>query len=59
MTRFFIKFLLILFTIIVIVVGYLSIFGLETNKFNNLIQSKANSVNQHVKLNFDSSKNLK
>ncbi len=56
MTRFFIKFLLILFTIIVIVVGYLSIFGLETNKFNNLIQSKANSVNQHVKLNFDSSK---
>ena len=36
--------------------GYLIIFGLETNKFNDLIKSKANSVNQHVKLNFDNSK---
>ena len=33
-------------------IAYLSYFGLETNKFDDLIKKKANEVNQHVQLEF-------
>ena len=50
--RFFIALLAVIFSFII----YLSYFGIETNKFNTLIKSKANEVNQNVKLEFDKTK---
>ena len=52
LTRFF--FLIVISTIILIL--YLSFFGIKTDKFDNLIKGKANEVNRHVKLNFQETK---
>ena len=35
---------------------YLSYFGINTDKFDDLIKNKANEVNQHVKLEFQKTK---
>ena len=49
-----------LFFIVLITIAsaaiYLSYFGLETKKFDNLIKSKVNKVSQHVKLEFQKTK---
>ena len=50
--RFFLLFIIIIFSLII----YLSYFGVKTDKFDNLIKSKANEVNQHVKLEFKKTK---
>ena len=52
MVKFFFKFFLIVLAIFVSGAIFLSYFGLETNKFDNLIQNKANEINQNVKLEF-------
>ena len=54
-TFFFKTFIFFLLTIVVLIF-YLSYFGLETNRFNNLIKNKANEVNQHIKLDFEKTK---
>ena len=56
MGKFFLKSLILLLFIIFIFMAYLSYFGIETNKFNTLIQEKANEINQNVKLDFEKSK---
>ena len=35
---------------------YLTYFGLETEKFDNIIQKKANEVNSNIKLEFKKTK---
>ena len=52
MVKFFFKFFLIVLAIFVSGIIFLSYFGLETNKFDNLIKNKANEINQNVKLEF-------
>jgi len=48
-------FLLILLTAIIIII-FLSYFGLETDKFNHIIKKKANEAHQQVKLDFQETK---
>ena len=48
-------FLLILFSVISIAI-FLSVIGLETDKFDGLIKEKANEVNKYVKLEFNNTK---
>jgi len=52
LTRFF---LLLLVTIISLII-YLSYFGINTDKFDDLIKNKANEVNQYVRLEFKKTK---
>ena len=56
MSKFFIKFLLIFLIIFLLGIIFISYFGLETDKFDSLIKSKANEVNKHVKLGFQKTK---
>ena len=56
MGKFLIKFSLFLITIIIIITVYLSYFGLETDKFDDLIKNRANEVNKYVKLGFNKTK---
>ena len=56
MGRFLLKFFLLLLITTVSLVFFLSYFGLETDKFDNLIKNKANKVNQYVKLEFQKTK---
>ena len=42
--------------LITLIIIYLSIYGIKTNKFNDLIKSKTNEVNQNVKLEFKKTK---
>ena len=56
MGKFFFRFFLLLIIIIFSLIIYLSYFGVKTDKFDNLIKSKANEVNQHVKLEFQKTK---
>ena len=56
MGKFFLRFFLIIFITIVISITYLSYFGLETNRFDNLIKNKANNINRYVKLEFNKTK---
>ena len=50
MVKFLFKFLTLLLLIFFSFVIYLSLFGIETNKFDALIKEKANQINQNVKL---------
>jgi hypothetical protein len=54
------KFILSLFLLLLITVTsfliYISYFGIKTSKFDNLIQNKANEINQNVKLEFQTTK---
>ena len=52
MVKFFLRLFLLLLIIIASSIIYLSYFGVKTDKFDNLIKSKANKVNQYVKLEF-------
>ena len=56
MGKFFLKFLSTIIIFILITVGYLSFFGVETDRFDNIIKSKANEVNKNVKLEFNKTK---
>ena len=47
--RFVIKFLSVIFFLIVFSLMYLSIFGIETNKFNNQILNKVERINKDIK----------
>ena len=56
MGKFFFSFFFIVLTTIVSVIIFISYFGLETDKFDDLIKSKANTVNNNVKLEFKKTK---
>jgi len=56
MIKFFSKFLFLLIISLISVIIYLSYFGLETDKFDNLIKGKANEVYKHAKLEFQNTK---
>jgi hypothetical protein len=50
------RFILALVVIFLLLIVFLSYFGLETKKLNNLIQGEANKINQNIKLDFEKSK---
>ncbi len=56
MSKFFIRFFLLILIFFVSSIIFLSYFGIETDKFNSLIKGKANEVNEKVKLEFDKTK---
>ena len=56
MSKFLFRFFLIVLIIAVSTIIFLSYVGIETDKFDGLIQSKANEVNRHVKLEFKKTK---
>ena len=56
MGKFFSRFLLLLLVTIVSLIIYLSYFGINTDKFDDLIKNKANEVNQNVELEFQKTK---
>jgi len=56
MGKFFLRFFVIIFILAISIIFFLSYIGLETNKFNDLIKSKANEAHQHVKLEFKKTK---
>ena len=56
MGRFFSRFLLLLLITVVSLIIYLSYFGINTDKFDDLIKNKASEVNQYVKLEFKKTK---
>ena len=56
MGKFFLRFFLLVVIVIVSLVIILTYVGVETNKFNDLIKSKTNEVNQNVKLEFKKTK---
>ena len=56
MGKFILRFFLIVLIVIVSVVIFLTYFGLETDKFDNLIKNKTNEINQNVKLGFQKTK---
>ena len=56
MTKFLIRFFLFVFIVVVTLTIYLSYFGIETDKFNSIIKTKANELNENVKLEFQNTK---
>ena len=56
MIKFLSRFLILLLIIIFSSAIYLSYFGIETDKFDTLIKTKANEVNQNIKLEFNKTK---
>ena len=44
---------ILLFVIIIAIIGYLSLFGYETNKFNSLLENKIQSSLSNVTINID------
>ena len=50
------KFFLVIIIVIVSGIVFLSYFGIETNKFNNLIKKKTDLVHQQVQLEFQKTK---
>ena len=56
MGKFLLKFILIILITFVPVVIFLSYFGIETDKFNDLIKNKVNEVNQNINLEFRTTK---
>ena len=56
MGKFFLRFFFLLLIIISSLIIYLSYFGVKTDKFDDLIKTKANEVNRHVKLEFQKTK---
>ena len=52
MSKFLLRFFLLILLIIITAIIFLSYFGLETDKLDDLIKNKTNEVNQHVKLDF-------
>ena len=56
MTKFILRIAILLIIILTGLIAYLSYFGLETDKFDDLIKKKANEVNQNVQLEFKKTK---
>ncbi len=56
MGKFFLRLFVLLLITIVSSTIYLSYFGINTDKFDDLIKTKANEFNQHVKLEFQKTK---
>jgi len=56
MFKFLSKFLIFFLLLLITTSLFLSYFGLETEKFNNLIKEKANAINQYVKIDFEKTK---
>ena len=56
MGNFFLRFFLLVLTVVVIAITLFSYFGLETDKFDSLIKNKSNEINQYVKLDFKKTK---
>ena len=56
MGNFFLRFFLIVLIVIASAVTFLTYFGLETDKFDNLIKNKTNEINRNVKLEFKKTK---
>ena len=56
MGKFFLRFFLLILIILVSTVIFLSYFGIETDRFDNFIKNKANTINRYVKLNFNKTK---
>ncbi len=56
MGKFFLRFFLIILIVAVSAIIFLSFFGIETDKLDGLIKSKANEVNRYVKLEFQKTK---
>jgi len=56
MLKFVIRFLIVLFIVSIASIAYLSYFGIETNKFDNLIKNKTNSITQYAGLDFENTK---
>ena len=56
MAKFLLRFFLLILVTVAIIIIFLSYFGLETNKFNDLIKNKANEAHQQVKLEFQETK---
>jgi len=51
-----VKFFFLIITLVISAVIFLSYVGLETDKFDSLIKTKVNDVNEHVKLEFNKTK---
>ena len=56
MGKFFLRFFLIVLIFAVSAIIFLSFFGIETDKFDGLIKSRANEINKYVKLEFQKTK---
>ena len=56
MGKFFFRFSLFFLVISVSLIIYLSYFGFDTSRFDNLIKEKANEIHKYVKLDFKSTK---
>ena len=56
MGKFFLRFFVLLLITIFLSIIYLSYFGINTDKFDNLIKTKANEVNRYTKLEFQKTK---
>ena len=56
MVKFFLRFFLLALIFVVSAAIFLSYFGLETDKFDSFIKSKANEINKNVKLDFNKTK---
>ena len=56
MSKFLLRFFLIFLITIASAIIFLSYFGLETDRFDSFIKSKANEVNENVKLEFNKTK---
>ena len=56
MGNFFLRFFLVVLLVIASAVVFLTYFGLETDRFDNLIKNKTNEVNQNIKLEFQKTK---
>ena len=56
MSKFFLRFFLIVLIIFISAIILLSYFGIETDKFDGLIKGKANEVNRHITIGFQKTK---
>ena len=56
MGKFFSRLFFFILATAIILTIFLSIFGIETDKFDGLIKNKSNEVNRYVKLEFQKTK---
>ena len=56
MSKFFLRFFLIVLIVAISAIIFLSYFGIETDKFDGIIKSKANEVNRYITIGFQKTK---
>ena len=56
MIKFLSKFFIITISVFALLVMYISYFGIETKKFDNLIKKKSNEFNKKIKIEFENTK---